>query len=173
LPDPRQPGKVIYPLDEVLLLCLLAMLAGAETFVDIALFGEKKLNLLTLFGVAATVYVDGSIDGSVQWARERSVDVIELDMRIPFTAARARNVGFRRVREIAPDLTYVQFVDGDCEVQRDWHQQALSFLESHEDVAVVCGRRRERYPERSATIGFATKSGMDRLARCKCVAETR
>jgi len=49
LPDPRQPGKVIYPLDEVLLLCLLAVLAGAETFVDIALFGEKKLDLLRRF----------------------------------------------------------------------------------------------------------------------------
>jgi len=49
LPDPRQPGKVIYPLDEVLLLCLLAVLAGAETFVDIALFGEKKLNFLRRF----------------------------------------------------------------------------------------------------------------------------
>jgi hypothetical protein len=30
LPHPRQPGKVTYPLDEVLLLCLLAVLAGAE-----------------------------------------------------------------------------------------------------------------------------------------------
>ena len=49
LPDPRQQGKVIYPLDEVLLLCLLAVLAGAETFVDIALFGEKKLSLLRRF----------------------------------------------------------------------------------------------------------------------------
>jgi hypothetical protein len=49
LPDPRQPGKVIYPLDEVLLLCLLAVLAGAESFVDIALFGEKKLDLLRRF----------------------------------------------------------------------------------------------------------------------------
>lgn len=49
LSDPRQPGKVIYRLDEVLLLCLLAVLAGAETFVDIALFGEKKLNLLRRF----------------------------------------------------------------------------------------------------------------------------
>ena len=28
--DHRQPGKVIYPLDEILLLCLLAALAGAE-----------------------------------------------------------------------------------------------------------------------------------------------
>ena len=49
LPDPRQLGKVIYPLDEVLLLCLLAVLAGAESFVDIALFGEKKLELLRRF----------------------------------------------------------------------------------------------------------------------------
>jgi predicted transposase YbfD/YdcC len=49
LPDPRQRGKVIYPLDEVLLLCLLAVLGGAETFVDIALFGENKLGLLRRF----------------------------------------------------------------------------------------------------------------------------
>ena len=49
LPDPRQRGKVIYPLVEVLLLCLLAVLGGAETFVDIARFGEKKLDLLRRF----------------------------------------------------------------------------------------------------------------------------
>jgi len=49
LSDPRQQGKVIYPLNEVLLLCLLAVLAGAETFTDIALFGEKKLDLLRRF----------------------------------------------------------------------------------------------------------------------------
>jgi predicted transposase YbfD/YdcC len=49
LPDPRQPGKVTYPLDEVLLLCLLAVLGGAETFVDIARFGEKKIGLLRRF----------------------------------------------------------------------------------------------------------------------------
>jgi predicted transposase YbfD/YdcC len=48
-PDHRQAGKVIYPFDEVLLLCLLAVLAGAETFVDIARFGEKKLDLLRRF----------------------------------------------------------------------------------------------------------------------------
>ena len=49
LPDPRQRGKVMYPLDEVLLLALLAVLAGAETFVDIARFGAKKLTLLRRF----------------------------------------------------------------------------------------------------------------------------
>ena len=49
LPDPRQRGKVLYPLDEILLLCLLAVLAGAETFVDIALFGQMKLEFLRRF----------------------------------------------------------------------------------------------------------------------------
>ena len=49
LPDHRQAGKVTYPLDEVLLLSLLAVLAGAEGFTDIARFGEKKLGLLRRF----------------------------------------------------------------------------------------------------------------------------
>src|SRR3954463_3365399 len=49
LPDPRQRGKVIYPLDEVLLLSLLAVLAGAETVCDIARFGDNKLGFLRRF----------------------------------------------------------------------------------------------------------------------------
>jgi hypothetical protein len=49
LEDPRQAGKVLYPLDEILMLCLLAVLAGAETFVDSARFGEKKIDLLRRF----------------------------------------------------------------------------------------------------------------------------
>ncbi len=49
LQDPRQPGKISYPLDEILLLCLLSVLAGAECFTEIALFGVKKLTLLRRF----------------------------------------------------------------------------------------------------------------------------
>jgi predicted transposase YbfD/YdcC len=49
LQDPRQQGKIAYPLDEILLLCLLAVLAGAECFTEIALFGTKKLALLRRF----------------------------------------------------------------------------------------------------------------------------
>ena len=49
MPDHRQAGKVTYSLDEILLLCLLAVLAGAEAFTDIARFGEKKLDLLRRF----------------------------------------------------------------------------------------------------------------------------
>ena len=49
LPDPRQPGKVTYPLDEILLLCLVAVLAGADCFTEIALFGVQKLEFLRRF----------------------------------------------------------------------------------------------------------------------------
>ena len=38
-----------YPLEEILLLCLLAVMAGAETITDIALFGVKKRDLLRRF----------------------------------------------------------------------------------------------------------------------------
>ncbi len=45
LGDPRQRAKLFYPLDEVLRLCLLGGLAGCESWVEIAKFGEKKLEL--------------------------------------------------------------------------------------------------------------------------------
>ena len=49
LADPRQRAKVVYPLDEILLLCLMAVLAGSEAITDIARFGERKLELLRRF----------------------------------------------------------------------------------------------------------------------------
>lgn len=98
--------------------------------------------------VAAVVYVDsGSTDDSVHNAKQLGVDVLNLDLSRPFTAARARNEGFRKLVELHPQLQYVQFVDGDCEVVSSWIPAAYSFLESHADVVIVCGRRRERYPE--------------------------
>ena len=114
--------------------------------------GERLRRCLTsVVGQAATVvYVDsGSTDGSVDIARAIGVVVVELDITVPFTAARARNEGFRCLRATAPQLDYVQFVDGDCEVVPGWLEKAARFLDEHTDVAVVCGRRRERYPERS------------------------
>jgi GT2 family glycosyltransferase len=100
--------------------------------------------------VACAVYVDsGSTDGSVEMARSKGVEVVGLDLRQPFTAARARNAGFQRVLELMPDVRYVQFVDGDCEVVADWLERAHQFLSENPRVAAVCGRRRERFPERS------------------------
>src|SRR5262249_3908521 len=74
---------------------------------------------------------------------------IELGSEVPFTAARTRNSGFKILREIAPDVRYVQFVDGDCELIAGWVERAVSFAELHADVGAVCGRRRERYPDRT------------------------
>jgi GT2 family glycosyltransferase len=96
------------------------------------------------------VYVDsGSSDGSVAFGRSVGVAVQELDPPTPFTAARARNAGFRQLLEAHPALTYAFFVDGDCEVAEGWIEMAVRFLDQHPDVAVVCGNRRERYPEKS------------------------
>lgn len=49
LDDPRQRAKVLYPLDEILLLVLLGVLACCESWVEIARFGDKKLDLLRRF----------------------------------------------------------------------------------------------------------------------------
>lgn len=114
--------------------------------------GERLQRCLaSLMGSAECLaYVDsGSTDGSVAMAGSLGVEIVELDMRQPFTAARARNAGLERLLQLRPDLRYVFFVDGDCEVIHGWIDAAVGFLESHTDVAAVCGRRRERHPERS------------------------
>jgi len=96
------------------------------------------------------VYVDsGSSDGSVELGRALGVIVVELDMSIPFTAARARNEGFQALLAVEPLLEYVFFVDGDCEVAEGWVGKGCRFLAQHPEFAVVWGRRRERFPERS------------------------
>lgn len=101
-------------------------------------------------GGGAIVYVDsGSTDGSLAFAGQLGVDVVELDMTEPFTMARARNAGLERLLEAHPDLGYVQFVDGDCEVVSGWIEAAAKTLDQRPDAAVVCGRRRERDPDAS------------------------
>ncbi|BBH45959.1 hypothetical protein KU43P_24360 [Pseudomonas sp. KU43P] len=128
-------------------------------------------------GADQVVYVDsGSTDGSVQRARSHGVEVLALDMSIPFTAARARNEGFACLLQLCPNLRHVQFVDGDCEVVAGWLASAQAFLDGHPEVAVVCGRRRERFPERSiynhlcdlewdTPVGEAKACGGDALMR--------
>jgi glycosyltransferase involved in cell wall biosynthesis len=114
--------------------------------------GERLKRCLESLGEHANraVYVDsGSTDGSVAESKARGFAVVQLDLRTPFTAARARNEGFNRLLELEPTLEFVFFVDGDCEVCSGWLDIAVRFLKAHQDVAVVCGRRRERFPEKS------------------------
>ena len=113
--------------------------------------GERlKRCLLSIPTGVPIVYVDsGSTDGSIAWAARSGIDVVELDMLRPFTAARARNVGFARLMQRASDLTYVQFIDGDCELTAGWTHRATNWLNQNPRVCAVFGRRRERHPERS------------------------
>jgi Glycosyl transferase family group 2 len=81
-----------------------------------------------------------------------------------------------RLRQLAPQLHYVQFIDGDCELDSDWPGHALRFLENHQECCAAFGRRRERYPERSiynrlcdnewdVPIGTARACGGDVMVR--------
>ena len=96
------------------------------------------------------VYVDsGSQDDSVEATRARGIEVVELDRGIPFTAARARNEGVDRLLALNSSLRYVFFVDGDCEIVDGFIEKAFRFIEQRDDVAAVCGWRREKYPDSS------------------------
>jgi GT2 family glycosyltransferase len=129
------------------------------------------------------VYVDsGSTDRSLESARSLGVEVIELDLNIPFTAARARNTGLARLLERYPDLEYVQFVDGDCELVAGWCDLAREVLRDEPKVAVVCGRRREQFPQASVfnllcdlewntPVGEALACGGDAMMRIKAIQE--
>lgn len=100
-------------------------------------------------GVPA-VYVDsGSTDGSVERARAAGVTVVELAIPPGFTAARARNAGWRALLRAHPALDHVQFIDGDCTLQPGWIATGAAALESDSALAVVFGRCKERYPEAS------------------------
>lgn len=144
--------------------------------------GERLLACLrSLQGqVRRVVYVDsGSADGSQAAAAALGAEVVVLDAGEPFTAARARNAGLRALAADPPG--FVQFTDGDCEVQPGWIAAALAAFAEHPRAVVVCGRRRERFPEASVynrladrewdtPLGPALACGGDALMRHAAVA---
>jgi len=129
------------------------------------------------------IYVDsGSTDGSVEAAKSLGVQVINLDMSLPFTMARGRNTGFRYLIEHFPDIKYVQFIDGDCELIPGWIEQARETLDNDDKLAIACGRRRERFPDASiynrladmewnTPVGEAKACGGDALIRVDAIRE--
>jgi GT2 family glycosyltransferase len=132
-------------------------------------------------GLGGVVYVDSaSTDDSVEQANRRGVEVVALDMSLRFTAARARNAGLRRLCERLPKLAFVQFIDGDCALAPRWLEAAVREMEDDTHLAVVCGRRRERFPETSiynrlcdmewnTPVGETEACGGDMLARMEAL----
>ena len=120
------------------------------------------------------MYVDsGSTDGSVQWARDHGADVIELDMQHSLHGGPRAQCRFRDAcGKMIPISTYVQFVDGDCELIEGWPEDAYSFLTQHADVGAVCGRDASVTPSVRSTTGYATGNGMDRRRGARVVAAT-
>jgi glycosyltransferase involved in cell wall biosynthesis len=137
----------------------------------------KSCLLSVLSASQHVVYVDsGSSDGSVELASQLGAACVELDMQVPFTAARARNAGVDQLEKTAPEIEFVQFVDGDCEVVAGWLERAAEELKADPTAAVTCGRRRERFPDRSCynllcdlewdtPVGEAAECGGDALVR--------
>lgn len=147
--------------------------------------GQRLVECLTSVKVVTlnVVYVDsGSTDDSVAAAKAIGASVVILDLARPFTAARARNAGFSALKSQMPGVRFVQFVDGDCTIAPGWMETAVSFLEEQDRIAVVCGRRRERYPaasvynqlcdlEWNTPVGEALACGGDALVRVKAFEE--
>ena len=110
-----------------------------------------KTCLLSLIQEDLTiVYVDSaSTDGSIEFARSLGIFVVELDLSIPFTAARARNAGFEYLLLQKPDIEFVQFIDGDCQIIEGWLTRATASMLVQPDVVVLFGRLREQFPKAS------------------------
>jgi glycosyltransferase involved in cell wall biosynthesis len=113
--------------------------------------GERLIRCFESIGPDyPAVYVDsGSSDGSVAEAERRGILVVNLPTAQGFTAARARNAGWRAIAEVHPDLEYIQFVDGDCEFAPGWIGTAIAALDAEAGLCAVFGRRRERFPQAS------------------------
>jgi glycosyltransferase involved in cell wall biosynthesis len=155
---------------------------AAEDRIGIVVIGRNegerlKACLRSVVDAGPVVYVDsGSTDGSQDFARSLGVDLVELAVPPNFTAARARNAGLARLLERAPGIEFVQMVDGDCQVQPGWIPAAEEALSADPELALVFGRRRERFPERSIynalcddewdiPVGEASGCGGDALFR--------
>ena len=156
--------------------------------VDVVIIGrnEGKRQGATIRSVGEiprrVIYVDsGSTDDSIAIAERFDVQIINLDMSVPFTAARARNAGLAEIQKYTPLPDFIQFIDGDCSLSPDWLELGLKHLDGSPRTGAVCGRRREKFPEASVynlmcdwewntPVGPTSACGGDMLVRYCAIA---
>lgn len=160
-----------------------------ETHIGVVIIGRNEGERLkqcfksVIKNTDRIVYVDsGSSDSSVELAESFNITVVQLDMSVPFSAARARNQGFEKLMFENKNTELVQFVDGDCEVIAGWLNIAAEKLLISPDIVLVCGRRHEKYPNKSifnylcdiewdTPVGYTKASGGDFMIRTKAFIE--
>lgn len=125
-----------------------------------------------------SVYVDSdSTDDSVNLANSFGIKAISLDMSVPFSAARARNVGAEFILKNRENIKFLQFIDGDCTLNSEWISTALSAYQPQ--TAIVCGRRKEKHPQESVynqlcdiewntPVGYTKSCGGDFIIKTEC-----
>jgi GT2 family glycosyltransferase len=114
--------------------------------------GQRLVNCLKSLRneISLVVYVDsGSTDFSIENAKHYGAECVLLESDIPFTAARARNAGFERLKEMPAPPDAVQFLDGDCRLEKGYLAKAATALAKDPAVAVVTGWRAEIDPDAS------------------------
>lgn len=159
----------------------------AVPVVDAVVIGRNEgarllASLASLQGVVRQIiYVDsGSDDGSPEAALAAGAGLVRLERDRPFTAARARNAGLKRLAGGELQAGFVLFLDGDCSLREGFVPAALQAFAREADLVVVCGRRRERAPQASVynrlcdrewntPVGEALACGGDALMRLQPV----
>ncbi len=124
--------------------------------VDVVLIGRNEgerlvQSLATVVPQARrVVYVDsGSTDDSVANAQKAGAEVVNLDMSVSFSAARARNAGLNMLMAHDDPPEFVQFLDGDCRMVEGWLDAAEARLRAAPDLGFVTGRQAELHRDQT------------------------
>ncbi|MCB2096050.1 MAG: hypothetical protein KDE05_00330, partial [Parvularculaceae bacterium] len=85
---------------------------------------------------SAMVVVAGA--GDCEALRDAGIDVVEVD-GAGFSGGRARNAGYRRLKKIAPQVQFVQFVQAGERLDPEWFAYAANLMIRRPEVAALEG----------------------------------
>ena len=90
-------------------------------------------------GRAIVFVAVGAAPQTTAAARNAGAIVVEGDAASLSTGGRARNAGYRQLKNIAPHVKYVQFLDADCALDPNWISTAEKFMARRSEVAILEG----------------------------------